>query len=200
MKPHEAPHLPHAADQWVEWFRDGTVNSDLDDTEVRSILHYLADLELLEPDGEGTWKLSGIESGQSGEDARRSLRDRLDVLSASDRGFALVYFLPRSDDKPLPSLESPGSPAADPRKKSLFGKSTAPETKTSSDLSNLQIVKKWKNQLRPFLDLEQKTIARLKGKHTTGEDAQRLFSYILEKIRKKAPPKEWEQLSRKRHR
>ena len=70
----------------------------------------------------------------------------------------------------------------------------------SSDLSNLQIVKKWGNQLRPFLDLEQKIIARLKGEYTTREDAQRLFSYILDKTRKKASPKQWEQLSRKRHR
>ena len=72
--------------------------------------------------------------------------------------------------------------------------------KKTSDLSNLQIVQKLGNQLRPLLDLEQQTIARLQGKHTSQEDAQWLFSYILNKTRKKSPAKKWEQLSRKRHR
>ena len=86
------------------------------------------------------------------------------------------------------------------KRKNLFKKSYLPGEKKSSDLSNLQIVKKWGSQLRPFLDVEQKTIERLQGKFTTQEDAQWLFSYILNKTRKKSPAKKWEQISRKRHR
>jgi len=54
-----------------------------------------------------------------------------------------------------------------------------PGVKKSSNLSNLQIVKKWGSQLSPFLDVEQKTIERLRGTYTSQEDAQWLFSYIL---------------------
>ena len=86
------------------------------------------------------------------------------------------------------------------KRKNIFNKNYLPGDKKSSDLSNLQIVKKWGSQLRPFLDIEQKTIARLRSDFTSQEDAQWLFSYILNKIRKKSPAKKWEQLSRKRHR
>ena len=91
-------------------------------------------------------------------------------------------------------------PSPETKKKNIFEKSYLPSEKKSSDLSNLQIVKKWGNQLRPFLDIEQKTIARLRGRYTSQEAAQWLFSYILNKTKQKSPAKKWEQLSRKRHR
>ena len=142
----------------------------------------------------------GLEPNCTGEDARLILRELLAEVSATESGFALIYFFPRKDDLPLPPLQVSEDSSTASIKRSLFTKSKASGVEVSSDLSTLQIVKKWGNHLRPFLDLEQKVIARLKGKYTTREDAQRLFSYILGKTRKKTSPKQWEQLSRKRHR
>jgi len=200
MDSREAFNLPYTTGQWVQWLQDGIINPDLGTEETRSILHHLADLEIFKSDGEGVWKLSGLEPNCTGKDVRLILQELLTEVSAAEQGFALIYFFPRDDGLPLPLLQvSEGSSTAS-KKKSLFAKSKASGVEVSSDLSNLQIVKKWGNQLRPFLDLEQKIIARLKGEYTTREDAQRLFSYILDKTRKKASPKQWEQLSRKRHR
>ena len=90
--------------------------------------------------------------------------------------------------------------SSDVIKKNIFGKSSMSRQKKTSNLSNLQIVQKLGNQLRPFLDLERQTISRLRGAYTSKTDAQWLFNYILDKTRKKSPAKKWEQLSRKRHR
>ena len=70
----------------------------------------------------------------------------------------------------------------------------------ASDLSNLQIVKKVGQQLKPFLDVENKIVSKLQGKYTNKADARHLFQYIFGKINSKAKPRKWEQLSRKRHR
>ena len=200
MDSREAFNLPHTTGQWIQWLLDGIINPDLDTEETHSILHHLADLKIFKSDGEGTWKLSGLEPNCTSEDVCFILQELLTEVSATEQGFALIYFFPRDDGLPLPPLQvSKGSSTAS-IKKSLFAKSKALGGEVSSDLSNLQIVKKWGNQLRPFLDLEQKVIARLKGEYTTREDAQRLFSYILDKTLEKASPKQWEQLSRKRHR
>jgi hypothetical protein len=107
--------------------------------------------------------------------------------------------LPNTSDKELPPLITEEH-ATSSKRKNLFKKNYLPGEKKSSDLSNLQIVKKWGSQLSPFLDVEQKTIERLRGTYTSQEDAQWLFSYILNKTRKKSPAKKWEQISRKRHR
>ena len=50
------------------------------------------------------------------------------------------------------------------------------------------------------LDAEKSIVERLIGKNTKKSDARNLFHYIFGKINAKAPPKKWEQLSRKRHR
>jgi hypothetical protein len=200
MDSHETFNSPHTTGQWVEWLLDEIINPDLGAEETHSILHHLADLKIFKSDGEGAWKLSGLEPNCTGEDARLILQELLAGVSATEPGFALIYFFPRKDDLPLPPLQESEDSSTASIKKSLFTKSKASGVEVSSDLSTLQIVKRWGNHLRPFLDLEEKVIARLKGKYTTREDAQRLFSYILDKTRKKTSPKQWEQLSRKRHR
>ncbi len=200
MGSHEIFNSPHTTGQWVEWLQDGIINPDLGADEARLILHHLADLKIFKSDGVGAWNLSGLEPNCTGEDARLILQELLAEVSATEPGFALIYFFPREEGLPLPPLQVSEDSSTASIKKSLFTKSKASGVEVSSDLSTLQIVKKWGNRLRPFLDLEQKVIARLKGKYTTREDAQRLFSYILDKTRKKTSPKQWEQLSRKRHR
>ncbi len=114
----------------------------------------------------------------------------------TQRGFAIGYFL-RSKSKEyfptnLPDIFQEKSEA--PVKRSIF---SAPGK--ASDLSNLQIVKKVGKQLLPFLELENKYISVLRGENVSKEDAKRLFQYILPQIKEKGKPKEWEQLSRRRH-
>ncbi len=71
--------------------------------------------------------------------------------------------------------------------------------KKASDLSNLQIVKKIGRQLEPFIELEKKFNQCVEGPNTSKEEARILFSYLLGKNREKGKPREWEQLSRRRH-
>ena len=199
MSPCEEPNHNYSEDLWFEWFRDGILNTDIDGTGETPILHYLLDLSVLESEGNGLLKLSKVSKEQSSHEVKNRQLEVLNDLSKTENGFALVYFLSSFSDKKLPPLiteeHTPNS-----KRKNIFKKNYLPGEKQSSDLSNLQIVKKWGNQLRPFLDVEQKTIARLRGAYTSQEDAQWLFSYILNKIRKKSPTKKWEQISRKRHR
>ena len=199
MGPHEMPHLSHSQGLWFDWLRDGILNIDIDKTGEKPLLHYLADLNVLEFDRKGLLKLSEVCEGQSNYEVKNALLKSLNNLSQTKNGFALAYFLSSFSNNQLPPLVKEDL-AAEAKRKNIFEKSYLPSKKKSSDLSNLQIVKKWGNQLRPFLDIEQKTIARLRGRNTSQEDAQWLFSYILNKTRQKSPPKKWEQLSRKRHR
>jgi hypothetical protein len=120
----------------------------------------------------------------------------LEKESETKNGFAIGYFL-RSNlkgysPKNLPDIfqEKPEAPV----KRSIF---SAPGK--ASDLSNLQIVKKVGKQLLPFLELENKYISCLRGENVSKEDAKRLFQHILPQIKEKGKPKEWEQLSRRRH-
>ena len=199
MGPQEDPHLNYSEELWCEWFLDGIFNEDIDATGRIPIVHYLLDLNVLEPDGNGTFKLSRLNDGQSSQEVKKMLVDFLSSMGKTEKGFALVYFLSNTSAKELPLLITEEETTSSKRK-NIFNKNYLPGDKKSSDLSNLQIVKKWGSQLRPFLDIEQKTIARLRNDFTSQEDAQWLFSYILNKIRKKSPAKKWEQLSRKRHR
>ena len=199
MSPHDDPHLIYSEDLWFEWFLEGILNADIDGAGGAPILHYLLDLKILVSEGNGLLKLSRVSKGQSSHEVQKLLLEALNDLSKSENGFALVYFLSSFSKKKLPPLITEEQTSSSKRKY-LFKKNYLPGEKQSADLSNLQIVKKWGNQLRPFLDVEQKTIARLRGTYTSQEDAQWLFSYILNKIRKKSPAKRWEQISRKRHR
>ena len=199
MSPCEEPHLNYSEDLWFEWFRDGILNTDIDGTGETPILHYLLDLSVLESEGNGLLKLSKVSKEQSSHEVKNRQLEALNDLSKTENGFALVYFLSSFSDKKLPPLITEEDTSSSKRK-NIFKKSYLPSEKKSSNLSNLQIVKKWGSQLSPFLDVEQKTIERLRGTYTSQEDAQWLFSYILNKTRKKSPAKKWEQISRKRHR
>ena len=199
MNPHEKPHLNYPEELWFQWFQDGILNRDIDAIGKIPILHYLCDLNILKSDDNGLLKLSSLNHGQSSQEVKKNLLALLLNMSETEKGFALVYFLSNFSNKELPPLKTEDHTSSRNRK-NIFNKNYLPGEKKSSNLSNLQIVKKWGSQLRPFLDIEQKTIVRLRGKFTCQEDAQWLFSYILNKIREKSPAKEWEQLSRKRHR
>jgi hypothetical protein len=199
MSPYEKPYLNYSQALWFEWLRDGILNSDIDVTGEIPIVHYLIDLNIFESDVNGLLKLSFVKKGHSCLEVKKRLLENLSYLCQTKNGFALVYFLSSYADKILPPLIKEEDPPSSNSNK-IFNKNYLPGEKRSSNLSNLQIVKKWGSQLRPFLNVEQKTIALLRGKITSQKDAQWLFYYILNKTRKKSPAKKWEQISRKRHR
>jgi len=198
MSPHEAPHLNYPEKLWLNWFVDGTFNSDIDEIGAIAVLHYLIDLNILESRGSGLFKLSGLKQEKPIDEVRDFLLKNLNKISKTEKGFAVIYFVSGLHNGEFPPLKLENT-LVKSKRRNIFSKKLLADNK-SSDLSNLQIVKKWGDNLRPFLDLEQQTIARLIGEWTSKEDAQWLFSYILSKTRVKSPAKKWEQLSRKRHR
>ena len=177
---------------WVKWLKQTLPASNLEEATMQSLLHHLADLQIFSAVGDASWKLSSLSDTKvDSKTLQQKFLDHLKKISGTYRGFILGYFL--GDSRPLSqalleksSAESGAGPDLDkvPAKK-------------SSNLSNLQIVKKVGRQLQPFIELENKVTSRLLGKYTSKEDAQRIFHYVLS--REKAPPKKWEQLSRKRH-
>ena len=92
MGPHEAPHLNYPENLWLDWFMDGIMNPDIDETGARSILHYLIDLNILEFGGDDSLKLFKVRQGQSSDEVRSALLETLDGMSQTESGFALIYF------------------------------------------------------------------------------------------------------------
>jgi hypothetical protein len=178
--------------EWVKWLKQILPASNLEDATVQSLLHHLADLEIFSAVGDASWKLSSLSDAKAGSNSlQQEFLDHLKIISGTSRGFILGYFL--GDSRPLSHalLENSSDVSeAGPKLDQVPAKS-------SSNLSNLQIVKKVGRQLQPFIELENKVTSRLLGKYTGKEDAQRIFHYVLSK--EKSTPKKWEQLSRKRH-
>ena len=104
MGPQEDPHLNYSEELRFEWFLDGIFNEDIDATGRIPIVHYLLDLNVLEPDGNGTFKLSRLNDGQSSQEVKKMLVDFLSSMGKTEKGFALVYFLSNSSAKELPLL------------------------------------------------------------------------------------------------
>lgn len=187
--------------EWVSWLKDGVILDDADEAVVQALVHNLADLGVLQCCGEDSWALAGIEAELSTSVWRAELLKKMETLGSTDKGFALRYFLAGEPINPatpdfLKDLECQFNPTANakPLKKSgLTGH------KKASDLSTLQIVKKMGRQLSPFLELERRMISHLMGANTSKNDAQKICHYVLGKIKKKVKPREWEQISRRRH-
>ena len=179
---------------WVELLKDGILVADVDDGTVAALCCHLADLEVLEKMGEDEWKL--ILSSKSTLTVKKELGQRLNELCLTEQGFALRYFL----------KNPPASPHADefadpePSGEGGTGDSGARllDRKTSN-LSNLQIVKKYGRQVQSFIELEKKFTDKLVGLHTTLKEARKLFNFILSRVKQKTEPRPWEQLSRRRH-
>jgi hypothetical protein len=186
----------HSFEQWAGWFKNELAPSDLDNDGVLAYLRYFADLEILEPIAdENKWRLSGVDVDSNPDGIHKIVLDRLEAVSRTSAGFAVNFFLGRQPDISLPEKETESSAS----KITPKVKSNSPNLDKSSDLSNLQIVKKVGRQLQPFLEFEKKTVARLLGAHTQKKEARVIFNFILRHTRTEAEPKQWEQLSRKRH-
>jgi hypothetical protein len=190
------PIQAHTFDQWAGWFKKEFAPADLDTDGVLAYLHYFADLKIFEAVAEEEkWQLSVIDKNSNPEGIRQKVLDRLEDVSRTSAGFAVNFFLGRQPDTSLLEKET----SYPIRKIAPNDKIHIPTLEKSSDLSNLQIVKKVGRQLQPFLEFEKETVSRLMGVHTQKKEARVIFNFILRQTRAEAEPKKWEQLSRKRH-
>jgi hypothetical protein len=179
---------------WVTIVKENFTSDDLEDETLYAFLNYLIDLGLLIPSENDSLRWKGLANDLEKHEQIPVIQTDLLGASQSEPGFALPFFI-RLETNKLPTLESLiGTEDEKARSKII------PKAERSSDLSNLQIVKKVGRQLEPFLKAESTIVSRLIGEHTTKVDAQRLFHYIFGKLGSKAQPRKWEQLSRKRHR
>lgn len=178
----------HPAAVWVSWLKTHFAPEGMGEGTLLAFLHHFADLGLFEASEGGAFMLAG----EAGGDAVDGFRRALALLADKPGGFAVKAFIGQCGFDLAAAFKEAEAVAGAPRE------ARAPEA--ASDLSNLQIVRKVGRQLRPFLDLEKAALALLAGPLTTKADAQKIFHHLLSSTQMKAPPRTWEQLSRKRHR
>lgn len=168
--------------------------SDVDDATVAAICCHLADLEVLEKSGEEGWKfIPDLEGSLAVEE---EIKKRLYDLCATDQGFALRYFL-KDPPVPLTTNDSPEQETSEAKDKPNNNPQLLDQK--TSNLSNLQIVKKYGRQVQSFIELEKSYTEKLIGPHTTLKEARKMFNFILSRMKQKTEPRSWEQLSRRRH-
>jgi hypothetical protein len=177
---------------WVELLRGHILIPDADKATVSALCCHLGDLGVLEKSGQEQWRLA-----QGWEDSltvEKVMEKRLHDICVSERGFALRYFL--KDPPPVADeiLDEEVSKAEHvPKNNSqLLGQKT-------SNLSNLQLVKKYGRQVQSFIELEKSYTKKLLGPQTTPKEARKIFNFILSRLQQKTEPRSWEQLSRRRH-
>jgi hypothetical protein len=178
---------------WINFLKENFISDDLEDETIYALLNYLIDLGLLVSTENDFLEWQGLSNDVERVEKIRVMQTDFLRLSQSEPGFALPFFV--RIDTELPTLESLIENKEKNAKSKIIG-----QPERSSDLSNLQIVKKVGRQLEPFLKAESTIVSRLIGVRTTKADAQQLFHYIFAKMGSKAKPRKWEQLSRKRHR
>ena len=184
--------------EWIRFFIEFIVFGDLKEEVTESFLRHLAELGLLVSVDENMWQWKGCDSTVDTEKLISRVQSDLELLSDTEPGFALAYFIGYKELNRKSFFPKTGSP--DTKNANQKGNVFAPGGKPASNLSNLQIVKKVGKQLQPFLQIEEAVVSRLIGKYVDKQDAQKLFHYMFGKAGSKAEPKVWEQLSRKRHR
>ncbi len=179
---------------WIELLKDHILVSDVDDATVEALCCHLEDLGVLEKSGEENWKLVPYSDDSLTVD--EEMEKLLNDLCATEQGFALRYFLKDPPATPITNgsrgqgtSEVEDKPKSNPK---LLDQKT-------SNLSNLQIVKKYGRQVQSFIELEKSYTERLLGPHTTLKEARKIFNFILSRMKQKTEPQPWEQLSRRRH-
>lgn len=179
---------------WVELLKNGILVSDVDDATVAALCGHLADIGVLEKTGGENWKL--VPSSEDSMTVEEGMGKILVDLCATEQGFALRYFLKdppssqitdNSDTHQIPDAEV--TPKSNPQ---LLDQKT-------SNLSNLQLVKKYGRQVQSFVELEKSYTDKLLGPHTTLKEARKIFNFVLSRMKQKTEPRRWEQLSRRRH-
>lgn len=175
-------------EEWVACLKSGIVSPEMPTDVVRGFFHHLADLGIFER-GEGSlWSLGETPAHEVSE----ALAKKVDSLIKAEKAVFVPYFLHPPRDLPdILSLkfDAPSSTQS----------TSASAEKKVSDFSNLQIVKKIGRQLEPFIELEKQFNQCVEGPNTSKDEVRILFSYLLGKNREKGKAREWEQLSRRRH-
>jgi hypothetical protein len=177
-----------------ELLKGGILISDVDNATVAALCCHLADLGVLKKAGEENWELVPVSgSSLTGEE---ELEKRLNDICATEQGFALRYFLKAPPPSPIVNgAHDEGTSETESPSKSnrqLLNQKT-------SNLSNLQIVKKYGRQVQSFIELEKSYTEKLLGPQTTQKEARKIFNFILSRMQQKTEPRPWEQLSRRRH-
>ncbi len=177
-------------EKWLSEFKL-LLNSDVNSDVMECLFFHLVDLKVFEKIASNEWRLKNC-PGKSKEPLNNLLNATLQKYSKTPEGFAIGYFLAQSSVPSLPEFLTRKN------NKSNVSKGKAHLSK-SSDLSNLQIVKKYGKQVEEFMEFEKLCTEKLLGPNTTKIKARKIFNYILPKIQKKVTPRPWEQLSRRRH-
>ena len=179
---------------WVALLKDHILVSGVEDATISALCCHLADLGVLEKSGDENWKL--IPSSQESLPAEEVLSKLLNDLCATEKGFALRYFL--EDPPPYQTTDDLHDQGSSEAKDNLKSNPQLLDQKTSN-LSNLQIVKKYGRQVQSYIELEKSYTQKLLGSHTTLKEARKIFNFILSRMQQKTEPRSWEQLSRRRH-
>lgn len=185
--------------EWISIFKEGILAEDVEEEVVLALLKHLADLGILESLNDDLWRCAQAETISSKLELKNQLSLRLQSLDPDEKGFAVKYFISPAQSSLVKDSESIETRPVSSDSEAASSSMPDVGRKVSSDLSNLQIVRKMGRQLSPFIEFEKEFIRRLEGEHVKRDDAKKLFKYIMSKVRDKEKPREWEQLSRKRH-
>jgi hypothetical protein len=179
---------------WIALLKDHILVLGVEDATVSALCYHLADLGVLEKSGDENWKLTS--SSQSSLPVEEEMSRLLNDLCATEKGFALRYFL--EDPPPSQTTDEPQDQGSSEAKENPKSNPQLLDQKTSN-LSNLQIVKKYGRQVQSYIELEKSYTQKLLGSHTTLKEARKIFNFILSRMQQKTEPRPWEQLSRRRH-
>lgn len=183
---------PQLISFWVELLKNHILVSGVSDATLIALCGHLADLGVLEKSEEDEWKLVPVSDGSL--TVEEEMRNRLNDLCTTEKGFALRYFL----KAPPPMANNPHTKGTSEANIPSKNNPQLLDQKTSN-LSNLQIVKKYGRQVQSFIELEKSYTEKLVGPQTTSKEARKIFNFILSRMQQKTEPHPWEQLSRRRH-
>ena len=179
---------------WATLLMDHILLSGVNDVTAVALCGHLADLGVLVETGEEDWQLAPPLNEKL--KIEKVLEKRLNDLSSTESGFAVRYFLKNPPDSKMMDdtldQEKRGAEVDPKSNPQLLDQKT-------SNLSNLQIVRKYGRQVESFVELEKSYTEKLLGPHTNLREARKIFNFVLSRLKQKTEPRLWEQLSRRRH-
>ena len=184
--------LQQSTSFWVELLRGSILIPETDNATVSALCCHLADLGVLEKSGEDHWQLASGRGETLTVD--EEMKKRLNDICVTEQGFALRYFL---KDPPPVANDNLDKEVSEADHKSTANPQLLDQK--TSNLSNLQLVRKYGRQVESFVELEKSYTEKLLGPHTTLKEARKIFNFMLSRMKQKTEPRSWEQLSRRRH-
>jgi len=181
------------AEDWLQFLCLNLFDSHLDEKTASVLFNHLLDIEIASIS-------SSFDTEEKSADLKNEILEKI-IKSSSQRPYLNIFFKdsPGAGAEELLSFFNEGTGESRGRKHLFSRKKNNSNQKLTSDLSNVQIVKKMESQLKPFLEMEKILIPQFLGKRVNKEEAQLLFNFIMSKLKEKVPQREWEQISRRRH-